>query len=82
MFYITPVLQEWKVMGKSAGLVREAGPLSFVRVYKAGHMVGALDVSWLCSSGSRLQEPTCDLRLPVVAHFWDWSDLSEVEPIL
>lgn len=31
--------QEWTVGGAAAGTVREHGPLSFVRVYKAGHMV-------------------------------------------
>lgn len=30
----------WEVQGEAAGEVRAAGPLSFVRMYKAGHMVG------------------------------------------
>eukprot|EP00892_Ulva_mutabilis_P009378 jgi/Ulvmu1/6812/UM031_0015.1 len=30
---------EWEVGGSAAGSIRQAGPLSFVRVYKAGHMV-------------------------------------------
>lgn len=30
---------EWSAEGEVAGTVREVGPLSFVRVYKAGHMV-------------------------------------------
>jgi hypothetical protein len=31
--------QEWNVEGASAGSVTEVGPLSFVTVYDAGHMV-------------------------------------------
>ena len=30
---------EWAVHGSKAGLVHESGPLSFVKVYGAGHMV-------------------------------------------
>jgi hypothetical protein len=30
---------EWDVRGQPAGAVKAVGPLSFVRVYKAGHMV-------------------------------------------
>lgn len=30
---------EWQVGGSPAGRIRQAGPLSFVQVYDAGHMV-------------------------------------------
>lgn len=30
---------EWGVQGKAAGKVKTTGPLTFVQVYKAGHMV-------------------------------------------
>jgi hypothetical protein len=32
----------WEVEGKAAGTVRALGPLSFVKVSLAGHMVGVL----------------------------------------
>ena len=34
--------QEWEVDGGSAGTVKAVGPLSFVKVDAAGHMVGTL----------------------------------------
>ena len=43
--------KEWSVNGTPAALVREAHPLSFVRVYDAGHMV-------CCSSDTRPSCPT------------------------
>ncbi|GIL67070.1 hypothetical protein Vafri_20506 [Volvox africanus] len=35
----TVASEEWHVAGAAAGTVRALGPLSFVRVYQAGHMV-------------------------------------------
>eukprot|EP01025_Chloroclados_australasicus_P056148 TRINITY_DN6900_c3_g1_i3.p1 TRINITY_DN6900_c3_g1~~TRINITY_DN6900_c3_g1_i3.p1 ORF type:complete len:319 (-),score=33.08 TRINITY_DN6900_c3_g1_i3:89-1045(-) len=53
---------EWSVEGSSAGLVAEAGPLTFVKVYNAGHMVpmdqgkNALDMISRFTSGKSFQE--------------------------
>lgn len=33
-------LREWKVDGDVAGVTRSTGPLTFVTVHGAGHMVG------------------------------------------
>lgn len=37
--FVKAPLEEWKVEGKTAGKVRSAGPLTFVTVDAAGHMV-------------------------------------------
>ena len=45
--------QEWMVDGESAGTAKAVGPLSFVKVDAAGHMVGTLAAAVLCSERGR-----------------------------
>lgn len=42
--------EAWVVRGKQAGTVRTVGPLSFVRVFEAGHMVRRCTV-WVFLAG-------------------------------
>ncbi len=59
---------EWVVQGKPAGKVKQFGPLSFVQVYLAGHMVRAIvdALSWSSSEPwrSSVKRPPCGPPLP------------------
>lgn len=37
--FASQALREWKVNGTVAGVTRSAGPLTFVTIHGAGHMV-------------------------------------------